>query len=400
MRVLLLHDYGTPTGGAERQVLALRDGLRGAGHEVRLLTSRASLVPGEVQADRACFGTTVGRLQILSQTANPSAVRALRAELAGFRPDVVHVRMFLSQLSPLVLPLLRPVPAVYQAVVYKAVCPAGTKLLPDGTTCHEPAGRACLRHGCTTPQSWVLHMAQLAMVRRWRSAFDEVTALSPAIARRLTDDGFPAVEVVPNGVEVPPERPPLTGPPLVVFAGRLVREKGAHVLVAALATARRRVPDVRAVIAGHGPERDALETLVAEAGLGDVVDLPGHLSAAAMEERFRPAWVQVVPGLWEEPFGNVVTEAMARGTAVVATRIGGPADIVDDGRTGLLVEPGDTDALADALVTVLTDRDRAEALGAAGRARAVERYAPAGVVARYEAIYRRAIDRNQLPRPA
>ena len=395
MKVLLLHDYGTPTGGAEHQVLALRDGLRAAGHEVRLLASAASLVPGPQEADRTCFGTTVGRVQILSQTANPSAHRQLRRELDGFSPDVVHVRMFLSQLSPLILPLLRDVPAVYHAVRYEAVCPVGTKVLPDGSPCTEPAGRACLAHRCTTPQSWVLHMAQLAMVRRWRGVFDVVTALSRATAARLEADGFTDVEVVPNGIDVGAPRPDLSGPPLIAFAGRLVPEKGLSVLLAALVDVVRRVPGTRAVIAGHGPEADTVGRLVDELGLGAVVDLVGHLPHPALDERLAPAWVQVVPGLWEEPFGNVVTEAMARSTAVVASNVGGPADTVEHGTTGLLVAPGDTGALADALVSVLSCRARAHRMGQAGRARALESYTRASVVARFEAVYRRAVDHHR-----
>src|SRR5690606_28974573 len=86
VRVLLVHDYGRPTGGAELQTLALRDGLRAAGHDVRLLASRAALAPGPLVADDTCFGTTRGRLQVVSQLANPSAHAALRRAIAEHRP--------------------------------------------------------------------------------------------------------------------------------------------------------------------------------------------------------------------------------------------------------------------------------------------------------------------------
>ncbi|QYO65091.1 glycosyltransferase [Leptolyngbya sp. 7M] len=145
MRILLLHDYGTATGGAELQMLSLRRGLRERGHEVRLLTSRAQIVANSpLLADYNCFGTT-GKLQVLSQTINPSAYWALRRALEEFQPDVVHVRMFMWQLSPLILPLLKNIPCLYQTAVYKAICPLGTKVLPDGRACSFTAGRACLQ---------------------------------------------------------------------------------------------------------------------------------------------------------------------------------------------------------------------------------------------------------------
>ena len=389
MRVLLVHDYGTATGGAELQVLALRDGLRAAGHEVRLFTSRASLQPAPVEADDTCFGTTRGRLQVVSQLANPSAVAGLRRVLAEFRPDVVHVRMFLAQLSPAILPLLRGVPAVYQVVTYRPICPRYTKVLPDGSACRVPAGVACLRNRCVTPQSWPLHMAQLALWRRWRHAFDAVVTLSDAARRQLEAAGLGPVEVVPNGVEPRPARPPLTGPPSVAFAGRLSPEKGVGVLLEAFARVVADHPDARLIVAGDGPDRPRLGRLVEELGLGDAVEMYGHLDRAELERRFDVAWVQTVPGLWAEPFGNVVTEAMVRGTAVVASGVGGPAEIVDEGRTGALVPPGDPAALAAALSGLMADRDRAEALGAAGRATALTKYSPAAVVTRFEALYER-----------
>ena len=130
MRILMINDYGRPAGGAELQMLALRDGLRARGHAVRLLASDAELVPGHpLLADRAVPGRT-DRLQAAAIVANRAAARAVRAELAEYAPDVVHVRMFLWQLSPLILPALRDVPVLYQAAVYKAICPNGMKLLP------------------------------------------------------------------------------------------------------------------------------------------------------------------------------------------------------------------------------------------------------------------------------
>ena len=387
MRVLLINDYGAPMYGAELQMLALREGLRRRGHDVRLFASRAELVPGTASAaDDTCFGST-GRLQVLSQCLNPSAYFGLRRLLAQFRPDVVHVRMFLWQMSPAILPLLRRVPSLYQIVVYKDVCPKGSKLLPDGTACTEPYGQACLRHRCVTPQSWVAAMLQLRLLARWRAAFGRIVVLSGPMRDVLHASGLPRFEVVHNGVVPCPARAPLHGPPVLAYAGRLSAEKGVAVLLRAFAGMLREVPDAMLLIAGDGEGEPGLRALADTLGIGASIRWLGHVPRAAMEAAFAPAWAQSVPSLWQEPFGNVSSEAMMRGTALVASNVGGASDIVTDGETGLLLPPGDVAALQAALLRVLGDRTEAERLGAAGRRYALEHLSQDRVVDRFEHIY-------------
>lgn len=386
MRILLLNDGATPVGGAELQALRTRELLRAAGHEVRLLASRASELGAESAADAGCFGTLHPKLRVLNQTVNPSAVWALRRELAAFRPDVVHLRMFLGQLSPAVLPLLRDVPTVWQAVYLKAICPRGTKVLPDGSRCTVRSGRVCLHNRCVSAQSWVLGMTQQRLLRRWAGSLDAVITLSETMRARLTADGIEVAGVIPNGVRARPARPPLQDPPTVAFAGRLVPEKGVDLLLEAFARLER--PDARLVIAGDGPAAGQLRALAARLGLTARVEFTGHLGRDALERRLDPAWVQAVPGRWEEPLGNVTLEAMMRGTAVVVTDLGGPAEVVEHGRTGLVVPPDSPGALARALADLLADRERCDQLGAAGRAVAIERYSEDTVVQRLEHVYR------------
>lgn len=305
--------------------------------------------------------------------------------------------MFLNQISPAILPRLRSVPVVAQVVTYKAICPRGTKVLPDGRPCTSPAGVACLRSGCVTRQTWLLDMAQLHLLRRFQRHVDRVVALSQAVRRRLEEAGLRDVRVVPNGVPARPARPPLSGPPTVAFAGRLVPEKGVDVLLTAFAEVRRRIPDARLLVAGSRAEWASLASLADRLGLRDGVEFAGHLSRADLEHRFDAAWVQAVPGRWEEPFGNVVTEAMARGTAVVASAVGGPAEVVRPGKTGALVPPGDAAALADALATVLGDRDLAERWGRQGRALALAEYSQDVVLDRFEALYAELVPTSARP---
>lgn len=385
-RVLILNDKGAPTGGAEILTFSLRDGLRARGLDARVLASTAGSTPASFAADYACTGST-SAFRNMRRLANPSARRALAAALREFRPEVVHVRMFTTQLSPLVLPLLSAVPTVYHASWYAAICPNGLKLQPGGVRCTVPAGTACLRGGCFTPPGWAAVMGQRALMRRWWPAIDRIVANSAAVGRALEAEGLGPVEVIPNGVPVRDPRPPLSGPPTVAYAGRLSPEKGVDVLVQAFERVAGKVPDARLILAGDGPDRPRLEAQVSRAGLAHRFDLPGHVPRPALERLLDAAWVQAIPSRVAEPFGLAAAEAMMRGTAVVATAGGGVAEIVEDGHTGHLVPPNDPEAMAAALTTLLTRPDRAESMGQAGRRRALAHYDHEGFVDRFVTLY-------------
>ncbi len=368
-------------------MLTLRRQLCALGHDARLFSTTARPLDVPIEADDTCVGTT-SPFRTLLQCANPWAARSLRTVLDEFRPDVVHVKLFLTQLSPLILPVLRDVPAIYSVADYRPICPTSTRQLPSGRACHEAVGPACYREGCLPLRDWLPVMAQMRLWAEWRGAFDRITVASDWMRQRLAASGLAADLVVPNGVPRRPQRPPLSGPPTVGFAGRLVSTKGVDVLLDAFARVRRTIPDARLLIAGDGPERGALERRATALGVADAVAWTGHVERGALEEVLAPAWVQAAPSTWAEPFGLVAAEAMMRGTAAVVSRSGGLAEIVDDGETGYTVLPSDADALATALVSVLGDRQRAERMGSAGRVRAERLYTDAICVDRFLDLYR------------
>ncbi len=390
MKILLVNDYGTPTGGAELMMLALREELRQRGHDARLFASCAKGGAADSKADCECFGTT-SSFRTLLQTANPWAAVKLGRVLAEFQPDIVHARIFLTQLSPLILPLLKDIPSVYHVAWYRPICPLGTKMLPDGTSCSEPAGAACYRNGCLPLHDWLPLMLQMKLWRQWRDAFNLIVANSEATKRRLVAEGIEPVEVIWNGIPERSPRLPLNSPPAIAFAGRLVWEKGADVLVRAFARVVAEIPSARLLVAGEGPERDRLAELIAEHRLQQNVSLLGYLPREEMERHFATAWVQVVPSRWEEPFGIVATEAMMRGTAVIASNSGGLREIVRDGQSGFLVPPEDVAALAEALLRLLQNRDLAEQMGASGRALALKHFSQATFADRFIGLYERLL---------
>jgi glycosyltransferase involved in cell wall biosynthesis len=297
--------------------------------------------------------------------------------------------MFMTQLSPLVLRELYGTRTLLHVVNYDLICPLNTKVLPDGSTCRHRAGMVCFHEGCVGALGLARTLSQTKLRERWHDAFDVVVANSEWVRQRLRADGIEVAEVVWNGVAERPQRPPLADPPTITYSGRLVAKKGVDILVRAYASVLQTVPEARLLIAGDGPERSKLERLVRDLGLGRHVVFLGHLSQELLEPALAQSWVHAVPSLWEEPFGLTAAEAMMRGTAVVSSAVGGVAEIVRDGETGITVPSGDPEALAQALATVLSDRATAEQLGAAGRRRALSRLTESATLDRFEALYER-----------
>ena len=372
-RLLIVHDYSSLGGGAELVVHHLRDLLRGRGIDARLFCSTAdAAVPG-AEPDHT-FGGGTGRLRALREVVNPSALLALRRTLRDFDPEGIYLGMFLTQASPAILRLLAGRAVIWAPNEFRATCPSGTRHLPDGRACSQPAGRACLANGCFRPWGLAPRMVQLSLLRRWLPVIDRTFAPSQAFADTLERNGIRVDGVLPHAV------PPHVGTrdrhpsPVVAFAGRLVPEKGTHIAVRAFAQIRDEFPDARLRIAGDGPERSGLELLSRELGVEACVDFLGHLPRPELERELAGAWVQCVPSIWDEPFGLVVIEAQARGTVVVASAVGALPELVVDGQTGYLVPPADPAALAAALGRVLADPRAADRLGDAMRIPTRERF--------------------------
>jgi len=170
--------------------------------------------------------------------------------------------------------------------------------------------------------------------------------------------------------------------------GRLIPIKGHLVLLRALAQARSRVPGIVLDVAGRGPLEPALKSYARELGLEEAVNFLGYVSP--VQEAIERAAIVVVPSLGEG-FGMVALEAMERGRPVIASAVGGLPEIVADGETGIVVQPGDADALAEAIVALGGDLERAAAMGRAGRRRALGEFTPERSVRRVEQLYVEAL---------
>jgi starch synthase len=178
-----------------------------------------------------------------------------------------------------------------------------------------------------------------------------------------------------------------------VFVGRITRQKGVPVLLRAAAHLD---PDVQLVLCAGAPDTPELGAEVAalvdelRATRSGVIWLSGMLSKREVIQLLSHATLFACPSVYE-PLGIVNLEAMACGTAVVASRTGGIPEVVADGETGLLVPPDDPAALADSINALTRDPDRAKAMGVAGRERAQTRFDWAKIAEETAELYRSVV---------
>ena len=335
-------------GGLEGYVGWVADTLHERGHQVTVITT------GDHAREEQWHGIRVirlGRWLTLSNTpVNPLWWRQVRRLLVDLDVDVVNAHAPVPGLADIAA-MTSPVPVV---LTYHA----GS--LQKGGHPVDPLLRAYERH----------------LLPRVFDRCAALVAVSPVSMAHATG----RAELVPPGVDCDLFRPDgARRNRRVLYVGRVERTsrwKGLQVLVDALPRLREVVPGVGLDVVGDGDDVEALQEQARRLGVADLVTWHGRVAHEDLPEHYRRAGVTVLPSLTEaESFGMTLVEAMASGCPVVGSDVGGIPFVVRDGVDGLLVRPGDAQALADALAEVLTDATRAEDLGTAGRDAALERWA-------------------------
>jgi glycosyltransferase involved in cell wall biosynthesis len=362
------------------------------GHEVVLFQRRSEEISDWSPLRRATLPVRV----LWSEDSR----RAINESLAHFAPDVVHIHNILPLITPSILYACRDaaVPVVATLHNYKQGCASGT-FFRDGRLCHDCLGGSsfpALAHGCyrgsaalTAPVvlgSW-LHRGA------WRNMITAYIFISAAQRDLLTPVRLPADRsfVKHNFVPVPPSPTDMITKHQVAYVGRLDEAKGAPFLIRAWDAFRARNPSspLRLVVVGGG-DMSAAVSRWSEQHVS--VTIAGHVSRQEVFHILAQSRAVVVPSQWEETFGMVAVEAMAAGTAAVASAHGAFPELVTPGSDGALFPPTDVSALVDILANIDNDPKRWDEYGQQGRQTYRSRFTPDAGIDRLLEIYRFAVD--------
>lgn len=376
MRVLMVHNAYQQRGGEDSVVESEVALLRQHGHEVHVYERHNDEI-GQTPKWRLAAQTLWSSRTVLD----------VQALIAGFKPDVMHVHNTMPLVSPSVYWAASKlgVPVVQTLHNFRLLCPQAM-FVREGRVCEDCLGKVPWRgvlHKCYRDsgiQSAV--MAGMLTTHRALGTFatkvDKFIALNEFCRAKMIEGGLDGdrICVKPNFVDwLPAPRwdQRLGG----LYLGRLTPEKGVDVLLRALVHR----PGQRLRVVGGGPMADAVAAAPGAAYLGflPLTEIWGHLSTASY---------MVVPSVWYEGFPRTIVEAFASGVPVIASRLGSLAEVVSDGKTGLLFNPGDEQDLAAKLAWAESHPQDMIRMGRAARAEYEARYTPERNLLELTEIYR------------
>ena len=350
-------DTGYEFRGGQRQLLRLARGLRERQHAQLVVTPDSS----ELEAHALAEGFRVFALPAYDW-GHANGILQLRQRLLAEPADMLHAHdgrgQTISWLASLGLPVRR-------------VASRRVTFLPEAPARH----RFMYTHTCHA-----------------------VIAVSEHIRSLLIAAGVPAenIEVVPDGIEIPPELPSrderarqrhlwnLQDEDFVLgLLGAFTPEKGHDIGMESIRLLAEKLPSVRLLLVGDGPPEMTVRIREQARAIGDRVQILGPLEDLA--GFFAALDLFIMPSR-AEGLGSAALLAMAHGKAVIASRVGGLPEVVEEGRTGWLVAPGSPEELAGAILVAATDRERLRAYGAEGRERA-RQFSSDIMVARTEEVY-------------
>lgn len=385
-RILVVHNSYRQRGGEDTVVAAEMALLRAHGHEVETY-SRTNDSISELPAAQVAIGTLWS-----SQTTDE-----LSRRITAFRPDIIHVH----NTFPLVSPSLywaaarQKVPVVQTLHNYRLLCPQAM-LLRDNQVCEDCLGRLPWRgvlrrcYRGSTLQSAILG-GMLVLHRSIGTYENKVTryiALNRFSRDKFVQGGLPAdrISVKPNFVDIP-ERAPVARSG-ALFVGRVATEKGIALLLQALDT----VPGLHIDVVGNGPRMADIDAHPRARAHGILE------SAQVMEFMHRAAYL-VMPSIWYEGFPLVLMEAFACGLPVIASRLGSMPELIEDGHTGLLFNPGSADDLAAKMAWAESHPEEMQRMGANARAEYVAKYTPDTNYEQLMTIYMAAVSDDARVQP-
>lgn len=387
MKILLIHNLYQQPGGEDAVFRAEAALLRSRGHEVAEFVESNARLNG-MDPLRAAARAVWSR----------EARAKLRRLLQETRPDVAHFHNTFLMISPAAFSVCKEmgVPVVQTLHNYRLICP-GALLMRDGRVCEDCIGKAVpwpgVLHGC-----WRGSRAQTAVVagmltvhrllRTWTERVDVYIALTEFARRKFIEGGLPEEKILvkPNFVD-PDPGPGEHDDEYVLFVGRLSPEKG----IQRLLEAWRLLNGIPMKILGDGPLLHQVEDWSSRRGLR-TVEVMGRRSREEVLHLMKRARILVFPSEWYEGFPMTIVEAFACSLPVVAPRLGAMAELIEDGRTGLLFEPGNAKDLAKKVEWAWTHPEQMEKMGREARREYEQKYTAERNYQMLMEVYERAIE--------
>jgi glycosyltransferase involved in cell wall biosynthesis len=408
MKILIVNTYHYLRGGDCRHAFGLARMLEEAGHEVHFFAMEdpknlpcpdEAYFVSNIDYERALKGRNpLGALKVITRSIySAEARKKFSRALDVIKPDVAHLHSIRHHITKSILPELgrRSIPVVWTLHDYKEICP-NTHLFDGRSVCEECRGGNyfnVVRKRCkkgSLPASVVTYLeAKIDDLLGYDRYVDLYVSPSAFLRDKFIEFGYAPERIVnvPNFLEIENLTPDHRSGKYLLFLGRLDKTKGLMTLLGGFARAAESIKGLELRIAGTGPMEAELRESISRRGLSNVLML-GFVGDDQLTDLVRNAKAIVLPSIWYENYPFSVLEAMALGRPVIAARIGGIPEQVDDSVTGFLFEPCDERELAQKTAKLygLSD-DEIAAMGHAARKKVEEVNSPARYLERILTIY-------------
>lgn len=371
MKILYVHNnYASNNSGEEHASQGLVNLLTKNGHTVDWYRKSSDVINESVKMKVAAFFLGIY---------NPKAMKELKEKIKEFNPDIIQIQNLYPFISPAIIRVANKmqIPVVMRCPNYRLFCPTGLHLDGQGKICEK-----CLSG--SRELNTIIKNCENNRFKSFGYAFRGYVArtywgITKNIDAYIVQSDFQKQKFIKNGIPskklfiVPGLTPTVkknintdVNDSIVSYVGRVSEEKGIREFI----EAARLLPKVKfSVVGSYSKDYELLK----EASSSNV-EWTGFLSGDRLDEQYAKSRIIVVPGKWYEGFPNVITRAMKHGKPVITSNLGAMASIIDHKKNGLLVPPGDSNALANAIDELYNNRNLCNTFGEAGLEKANKLY--------------------------
>lgn len=392
MKIVVVNNKFYRRGGPETYMLKFMEMAEQHGHtaipfafrdERNLPSDYAGYFPGKPRAKKGVSGLIRGALTAFD---NKEADECLRRLIRAEKPDLIYIIVQINGLSPGIIKVAKEegVPVIHRFSDFFMACPKYS-FFRDGEVCEKCMHgnyRHAVRNKCTKNSRMVSLLRAMTMRYHNRKKYYDMVDryITPSTHTRslLVRDGCLTEDRIahnPTYIDCSGITPRYDNDGYVLCLGRFSPEKGFEYVVDAF----RRLKDIPVKVWVTGDKENAtpeLLQMIEEGGLQDKIHFTGFITGKTLDEAISGAMCVACPAIWYENMPNVLIEAFSHGKPVIASDIGSLAEVVEDGKTGLLFEPKNVEQIAACIRRLYEDPALCESLGRAAREKCEREYSP------------------------
>lgn len=366
MRLLLITDNHTPTGGAEKVFFELKERLT---QIPGMTVFSLGFTPKPTQtANSLTFAKTRNPWRKLwwQIFTHPSTYQQLKKAIDDFKPDIIHLHNFKEHTAAL-LKAIRGHTILHTLHDFSVICPGSYNVHRDLTPCSTGFRLRCAlnhRHKYRLPVYAGLVFSYFLQRRRLQKCVSQFTGVSPVLAEFVRHSFKQPVTFLPPFTLPPQNVNPSPTPAHFLYIGQLSHHKGVHHLLHEFAIAFKKHPELRLTLVGDGPDKEKLQQLCKQLTISDAVDFTGWKTEPHIYYLSHRA--VILPSLCMEAFGLTLAEGMAHGKPLIVSDRGAPTWLVENQVTGYHFNPKIRGDLAQKIIELAADPEKAQKMGEAG----------------------------------